>query len=62
MKSSIYRIPKSAKLCARHTMCYSVKPVVLTPGVILAPKENHLPMSEDSFGCPILGILLVYGG
>lgn len=58
MKSSIYRIPKSAK----HTMSYSVKPVVLTPGVILAPKENHLPMSEDSFGCLILGILLVYGG
>lgn len=62
MKSSIYRIPKSAKLCARHPMCYSVTPVVLSPGVSLAPKENHFPMSEDSFGCHTLGILLVYGG
>lgn len=33
-KSSIYGIPKYAKLCARPTMYYSVKPVVPTLGVI----------------------------
>lgn len=53
IKSSIYEIQKSAKLCARHTMGYAMSGS--HPGRDFLPSEKHWEMPEDFFGATLWG-------